>query len=98
MKKHTHKYFRDDIGIKKSYIVYRCAVPDCYHYIPENQIIGRKSICFRCGDEFVVSHLLAKQTCPNCDSVRGNPNWKRDKPSIEVDLDRLRELMEDGEN
>jgi hypothetical protein len=47
--KHTHKYHR---GPNK---MWACALDDCTHYMPKNvewQLEGKKSICWRCGEEF----------------------------------------------
>lgn len=56
MKKHkVHKYRKVNIGRKEPYIVYRCMLPDCSHYLPESLIEGKKSICWRCGKEFVMT-------------------------------------------
>ncbi len=68
MPKHTHRYERVDIGVTKEYFVYRCTLPDCSHYLPEALVVGKKSKCWRCGEEFVLTKnlLFKKPHCENC--------------------------------
>lgn len=68
MPKHTHRYERVDIGVSKEYLVYRCTLPDCSHYLPESLVVGKKSICWRCGAEFVIRKdlLFKKPHCEDC--------------------------------
>lgn len=68
MPKHTHRYERVDIGVSKEYFVYRCTLPDCSHYLSESLVIGRKAICWRCGEEFVLTKnlLFKKPHCEDC--------------------------------
>lgn len=69
MAKHIHQYKRADIGVSKEYIVYRCVLPDCGHYLVPNLVEGRECLCPRCGDTFIIekSHLsLANPHCDNC--------------------------------
>jgi len=66
--KHTHRYERVNIGVEKDYYVYRCTLPDCAHYVPETLVVGKKAICWRCGEEFVLRKdlLFKKPHCENC--------------------------------
>jgi hypothetical protein len=67
--KHVHKYKRVKLG-KNGYIVYACMFPDCTHYLPEDRVVGRQSICWVCGKIMVVyrdtNGLLAKPHCRGC--------------------------------
>lgn len=47
--KHIHKYQRAVIG-KNGYVVYKCALPECTHYISEALLEGKLTICWRCGE------------------------------------------------
>lgn len=65
--KHIHKYIRTDIGEKKPYVVYKCALPECTHYLAEKLALGKLSICWRCGNTFqLVKRLMLKK--PHCDA------------------------------
>jgi len=77
--KHIHRYRRVNIGSKnkdKKYNVFKCTLPDCPHYLPqENLIIGRKSICFSCGNSFIIKTKdFAKAICENCKRSSGEVN------------------------
>jgi hypothetical protein len=68
MQKHTHKIIRLTGGV--SY-VYKCADPDCTYLIHHAQIyhlVGRKAICWECGDFFVLSEDSLNMDLPACDS------------------------------
>ena len=65
---HIHKYQRTTIGMKK-YLIYRCMIPGCHHYIEAKLILNRISECWRCGNPFVIEKYassLAKPHCANC--------------------------------
>lgn len=69
-KKHIHKYMRVQLKFAK---VWRCSLPDCYHYMPphmEEMLIGRKSICWSCGNHFPLDEIAMKEEMPNCFSCR----------------------------
>jgi hypothetical protein len=66
---HVHKYKRVDAGVNKKYIVYSCADPDCPrsgHYLIPKLVIGKKSRCCSCDDEFVMTSKSATLTNPKC--------------------------------
>jgi hypothetical protein len=65
---HVHRYERVDIGVNKKYEVYKCTLPDCPHYISEALVVGRKSICWRCGNVFTIQKnlLFKKPHCSDC--------------------------------
>lgn len=66
-KRHTHKYHKIN-G------VWHCARPDCTHFMPGNvadNMEGKKSICWTCGNEMYLDSLaleMDKPTCPSCNS------------------------------
>jgi hypothetical protein len=65
---HIHKYRRGKLG--KSYVVYSCVLPDCTHYLPEDKVVGKKSICWVCEKVTTVykdkNGVLAKPHCKTC--------------------------------
>lgn len=65
VRKHVHKYKREDIGVNQKYLVYRCVL-DCTHYIQARFIKGKKSICWRCGKEFIIELPHSRMTKPHC--------------------------------
>lgn len=73
MTKHqVHKYKR--IKFKSGHIVFRCMLPGCSHFIREELLRGRLSVCWRCGEEHVITNTrLSKQHCDSCTkSVKEN--------------------------
>lgn len=82
-KKHIHKYHRISLTYAK---VWACALPTCYHFMPkhlETNVPGKTSICWNCGEEFILDETNMKNDkpiCANCD-----PN----KSSIADFLDRI---------
>ena len=63
--KHIHRYEKIILG-KNGYVVFRCNLPDCSHYIAERLARGKKSICNRCGDEMVLDTRAMKLVKPHC--------------------------------
>jgi hypothetical protein len=78
--KHVHKYKRMKVGKNKSYEIFRCFQPGCTHYIGADHIINRQSICWQCGDPFIITYKLikVKPTCQDC-----KDNKKRTAKPIE---------------
>jgi len=60
------------IGKKKDYIIFRCFIPGCTHYISEDHIINRKSLCWACDKPFIIVYKLIKlkPVCAKCKSER----------------------------
>ena len=74
--KHTHRYIR----WKKETGLYRCAHPDCTHFTEKSFLLGKRSVCNLCGDEFVLTRedlLLAQPRCPNCSNRAGNKQRRK---------------------
>jgi hypothetical protein len=69
--KHVHKYKRGRLG-KGPYSrrVYECALPDCTHYLFEDRIVGKKTICWVCEKVTLIyrdsNGILAKPHCKSC--------------------------------
>ena len=65
--KHTHKLKR--LKYKSGNTIFFCALPDCLFKTNIALALGKKSICWRCGNEFIMSEYdlrLAKPHCPAC--------------------------------
>lgn len=74
-KPHIHQYKRLDIGKDKEYIVFKCALPNCAHYLAPYLVVGRESLCPRCEESFIIEnkHLqLAQPHCDNCTIKKTN--------------------------
>lgn len=69
----THKYFKSVFKTSGT-IIYRCGKTGCPHFVYEPLIIGRLSICWRCGDTFEImrkSIRNKKMHCEDCTRGRG---------------------------
>lgn len=61
-KRHIHKYH----FVSKQW---HCALSDCTHFMPGNvagNILGKKSICWNCGKEFLLDEESLKNEKPQC--------------------------------
>lgn len=54
MKDHIHKYMRVVIG-KNGFVVMKCMIPGCRHFISRELAVGRESICWKCGAALVLT-------------------------------------------
>jgi len=78
MTKHeAHKYKK--IRFRESgFVVYKCILSGCSHYVPPELLIGRKSVCWRCGGEHTINDIkLAKQVCEDCRDLRRKTKKKK---------------------
>ena len=70
MNSHIHKYERVNIGVNRPHFIYKCSLPNCTHYVSERLVAGRLSICWRCGEAFVIrkgkNGVLKKPHCLGC--------------------------------
>ncbi len=60
---HIHTYWRD----RKRKNIYKCAAPDCSHYIEKNFLEGKQSLCNSCGREIVLTPYHLTTARPKCD-------------------------------
>jgi len=61
-KRHTHKYHNVN-GI------WMCALANCTHFMPKNvadNVVGKNSICWDCGNEFILDDNNMKNEKPKC--------------------------------
>lgn len=67
---HIHKYMKVEWGKNKT-VVFRCMIPGCTHYVHEEMVRNRRSLCWKCGNPFVMTleKLLRKK--PKCDDCQG---------------------------
>ena len=71
--KHTHQY-RRAVGRKtknnadsKMVNYYKCMLPGCTHYVRDFMILGKESICNRCGNRFTLpTSLRFLGNIPHC--------------------------------
>jgi hypothetical protein len=79
---HVHKYLRIEWGKKKTPVM-RCVLPNCTHYVHMEMVLGRQSICWKCGAPFVIDRLAVTRKKPKCYTCVNR------KDQTLVDLDEL---------
>lgn len=92
---HTHKYRRaigrqTDKNKDSGFInYYKCAFPSCSHYLRAELILGKKSICNRCGKEFVLPMAVRNLTnVPHCkDCTKKKPLKSQIEQVIEEEME-----------
>lgn len=65
----VHKYKRVEWGKNKT-IVFRCMLPGCSHYVHEEFVRGRMSLCWKCGNPFVMNPDKERRVKPKCDACQ----------------------------
>lgn len=71
---HIHKFRRKTYKTTGSHI-YFCTLPDCYFKTEPDILIGKQSICNRCGNPFILNSYSIRTVKPHCDDCtikRGN--------------------------
>lgn len=69
-RRHTHKYHHVDTPYGK---LWSCALPDCNHHMPahyEATLPGKYSICWQCGEKFILNPENMKQDKPICENCK----------------------------
>ncbi len=65
--KHIHKFRRHKY--KSGNITLFCALPDCSIKLNPALALGKRSLCWRCGEDFILTEYsirLAKPHCEKC--------------------------------
>ena len=62
---HIHKY--KIIKYQTGFIIFRCVIEDCPHFLRAELVLNRKCICWKCGNPFILKRTdLMKPHCDNC--------------------------------
>lgn len=64
---HIHKYKRVKLG---KFVVYKCDLINCSHFIRSELVEGRLSICWTCGEPFPMTKASTKLVRPHCVSCK----------------------------
>jgi hypothetical protein len=94
--KHVHKLKR--IKYKSGNISFFCTLPDCSYKVNPTLALGKKSICWRCLEEFILTEYsirLVKPHCVKCHKIKGS--HKRDDVIVYHDQHATTELW-DGDH
>ena len=77
-KNHAHKFKRH--RFKTGNEVYFCVLPDCQVKIKPALTLGKRAICWRCGNEFQMTDYSVRLAKPHCNSCH-QPKEKEFIPS-----------------
>lgn len=66
VKNHVHTYERI-----RGQTRYKCADPDCSTIQPRSYLQGKRSKCWACGGEFILSADSLRRARPHCGCVTG---------------------------
>lgn len=83
--KGPHKYQRVRWGKNKT-IIFKCMRPGCTHYLHPEMMKGQDSICWSCGDIFMMNPDKLRRKKPKCDKCQSG---KKAVAYIEGKLDYL---------
>jgi len=64
--KHVHKLKR--LKYKSGNSIFFCVLPDCSYKTNVSLALGKRSICWRCGESFIMSEYSLRLAKPHCDS------------------------------
>ncbi len=70
--KHICKFRR--LRYKSGNEIFFCALPDCSKKLNPALLLGKRSICWRCGNDFIMNEYslrLAKPHCEKCHKPKG---------------------------
>ena len=70
---HIHKY-RKVLWGKQKTIVWRCMLPGCSHYVHDEMVRNRKSLCSLCNAPFVMNPDKMRRIKPRCDRCQHRKN------------------------
>lgn len=88
MPTHIHKYIRDKFRTGTQ--IYKCVLPGCSHYILAQFVINKVSICWRCGEDFVINKRASDLKKPTCDDCVKSFKPKKIKDDLVADfVDKL---------
>jgi hypothetical protein len=84
---HVHKLKR--LKYKSGNIIFFCSLPDCTFKTNIALALGKRSLCWRCGKDFIMSEYSLRLAKPHCDACH--------KPKLEQ-LDTGRNILMDISN
>lgn len=64
-----HKYIKVKWG-KNGTIVWRCILRNCMHYLHDEFVEGKLSLCHKCGGRFTMNKDKMRRTKPKCDNCQ----------------------------
>lgn len=86
IQKHIHKLKR--IKFKSGNASFFCTLPDCTFKVNPALALGKRSECWRCGEEFLLNEYSIRLAKPHCEKCH-HPKKSDLAPSITVATDEV---------
>jgi hypothetical protein len=89
VEKHIHKVKRQKF--KSGNEMYFCTLPDCYFKVNPALYLGKESICWRCGNTFIMNEYSLRLAKPHCEKCHQPKDKNSLNPSTDIaqTMDRL---------
>ncbi len=89
-KSHTHQYIRvNNLDGSPDKNRYRCADPDCFHWMYKNMLLGKRTVCAICkSEEFLLDRESLRRAKPTCFKCSNTEEAKRIRSRL-TDLESL---------
>ncbi len=68
MTKTTHIHKLKRLKYKSGNSIFFCALPDCNFKTNTSLALGKRSICWRCGESFIINEYSLRLAKPHCES------------------------------
>lgn len=78
--KHIHKFKR--LRYKSGNEIFFCALPDCNSKLSLPLALGKRSLCWRCGEPFIMNEYSLRLAKPHCDKCHQPKKIEEFLPSI----------------
>ncbi len=89
--KHVHKLRRHRYS--SGTVTFFCMLPDCAFKINPALAIGKRSICHRCGEEFIMTEYSVRLAKPHCEACH-KPKVSMIQPIEEPEVEPLDEPLQ----
>jgi hypothetical protein len=82
IQKHPHKLRRH--RLKSGNVIYFCMLPDCSFKSSPALVLGKRAICHRCEQEFVMNEYSIRLAKPHCDACQKPKHSRPDQDPVNV--------------
>jgi hypothetical protein len=87
--KHVHKFKR--LIYKSGNVTFFCTLPDCSHKINPALALGKRSLCWRCGEEFILDEYALRLAKPHCSACH-KPKKMTAEEIKKVEIETIKEI------
>lgn len=88
--KHTHRLKRHKY--KSGNIIYFCKLPDCSFKIAPALALGKRVLCNRCGEPFIMNEYSIRLAEPHCEDCHRVKVSLPPLPELGVKYDKIEDL------